>query len=137
MLDTSTFLLELYVMCDDFCQSGPKRAPRPGTVPSLSGSEVVTLCVFSQWRQFASERDFHLWAQRHLRGLFPTLPCQEQFNRLTRQHHALVVEFWAHLTRQLLSGAKAHPGATGYFEALDATGVATRHVSRRGAALAG
>ena len=80
-------------MCDDFCQSLPPRPPRPGTRASLSPSEVVTRCVFSQWRNFASERDFHRWAQRHLRGLFPALPCAAQFNRLTRAHHDTLVLF--------------------------------------------
>lgn len=60
MLDTHTFLMELYVMVDDFCQQAPKAEIRPSPVPSLSRSEVVTLGLFSQWQRFRSERDFYL-----------------------------------------------------------------------------
>jgi hypothetical protein len=127
MLDTNTFLTELYVMADDFCKTLPAPAPTPGANPSLSRSEVLTLCVFGQWRHFACERDFYRWALRHLRPYFPSLPHLSQFNRLQRACYAELVEFWQHLTHSL------HPQDTqGYYEALDATAVAIRHVSRRG-----
>ena len=127
MLDTDTFLTELYVMCDDFCKTQPAPAPAPGPCASLSCSEVLTLCIFGQWRNFASERDFYRYAQRHLCPAFPTLPDRAQFNRLERACYGDLVAFWQHLTHQL------KPTDTrGYYEDLDATGVATRHVSRRG-----
>jgi len=127
MLDTATFLTELYVMADDFCKSRPLPAPTPGVAPSLSCAEVLTLSIFGQWRHFASERDFYRWANRHLRSYFPALPDRSQFNRLERACYEELVAFWQHLTLQLQPD-----DATSYYEALDATGVATRHVSRRG-----
>lgn len=127
MLDTNTFLTQLYVMSDEFCKTRPRPQPVPGSEPSLSRSEVLTLCIFGQWRNFASERDFYRFAQRHLRPYFPNLPHLSQFNRLQRACYAELVAFWQHLTQHLRPGDTA-----GYYEALDATAVATRHVSRRG-----
>jgi hypothetical protein len=127
MLDTDTFLTQLYVMTDDFCKSQLPPAVQPGPEASLSRSEVLTLAVFGQWRHFASERDFYRWALRHLRPAFPTLPDRSQFNRLLRQHYPSLVAFWSHLTRPLRPADTA-----GYYEALDATAVPVRHVSRRG-----
>ena len=127
MLDTATFLTQLYVMCDDFAKTHLPLEVQPGPAASLTRSEVLTLAIFGQWRNFASERDFYRWAQRHLRGAFPTLPHRSQFNRLLRRHYSSLVAFWQHLTRQL---RPAH--STDYYEALDATAVPTRHVSRRG-----
>lgn len=138
MLDTDTFLTELYVMADDFCKSRPQPARTPGVSPSLCCSEVITLSVFGQWGHFTSERAFYRWAQRHLRTHFPKLPNRSQFNRLQRACYGEMVAFWQHLTLQLRpeiksdAGAAAGDGAGGYYEALDATAVATRHVSRRG-----
>jgi hypothetical protein len=127
MLDTNTFLTLLYAMSDDFCKTRPRPQPTPGAQPSLSQAEVLTLCIFSQWRNFASERDFYRFAGRHLRPYFPDLPHLSQFNRLQRACYPELVAFWQYLTQQL----RPHD-TTGYYEALDATAVATRHVSRRG-----
>jgi hypothetical protein len=56
MFDPHTFLMELYVMVDDFCQHNWQTPVHPGPAPSLSCSEVVTLGLFSQWQRFRSER---------------------------------------------------------------------------------
>lgn len=140
MLDTTTFVTELYVMCDDFCKTLPPRPARPGPLPSLSVSEVITLSIFGQWRTFASERDFYRFAQRRLHKEFPNLPNRSQFSRLQREYYLELVAFWQHLTNQLTTpnstnaNANANDCAADEFcyEALDATAVATRHVSRRG-----
>jgi hypothetical protein len=111
---------------DDFCKSLPVIA-RPGPIASLSRSEVLTLAVFGQWRHFSSERSFYRWAQRHLHSTFPTMPDQSQFNRLQRLHYLDLVAFWQHITHAL------RPDDTSlYYEAMDATAVATRYVRRRG-----
>lgn len=127
MLDTDTFLTQLYVMIDDFDKAHLPPLVQPGMDASLTRAEVLTLAIFGQWRNFASERDFYRWALRHLRPAFPGLPDRSQFNRQLRQHYPSLVAFWSDLTRQL------RPlDTTGYYEALDATAVPTRHVKRRG-----
>ena len=68
MLDTDTFLTQLYAMIDDFNKTHLPPPVQPGPDASLSRSEVLTLTIFGQWRHFASERDFYRWAQRHLRA---------------------------------------------------------------------
>lgn len=69
MLTPDTFLLTLYVLVDDFCKAHlPAAEIRPGPAASLSRSEVVTLAVFSQFRQFKSERAFCRYATRCPRG---------------------------------------------------------------------
>ena len=126
MVDTDTFLTALYVMVDDFCKSRlPARCPA-GPKPSLTGSEVVTLVVFSQWDRFRSERDFYRYAVSRLRPAFPTLPRRRQFNRLTRRCYSTLAAFSHHLT-DLLQGQRC------LYEALDSSGVPARSAKRRGA----
>jgi hypothetical protein len=98
MIDVDTDVSILYVMIDDFCQSHHcSEARHPGPAAALSCSEVVTLALFGQWAQFASERAFYRYAERHLRTAFPTLPDRSQFNRMPRQHQAVVVAFGLYL----------------------------------------
>ena len=125
-MDHETFLTTLYVMIDDFCQSqGFDEKHRPGPVASLSCSEVVTLAVFGQWGQFPSERAFYRYAVSHLRPAFPTLPDREQFNRLQRQHRAVIVAFSLYLVDQMQAQRCL-------YEALDSSGIPTRDAKRRG-----
>jgi hypothetical protein len=112
MLDVDTFLTTLYVMVDDFCQSRPRKVRRPGPDASLSDSEVVTLAVFARFSRFASERDFHRYAESNLRSAFPTLPDRSQFNRHVRSLARLLEEVALHLAE--LMGARECP-----YEALD------------------
>lgn len=125
MLDPETFLTELYVLVDEFGKAaGP---PRPGPAPALHPSEVLTLALFGQWAQFASESAFYRYARRHLRPLFPRLPSRPQFNRLVRRHGAALTAFALRLGQALAAdGDRAS-------EALDGTGVRTRNAKRRGA----
>ncbi|MFL5801984.1 MAG: hypothetical protein ACJ8CR_09620 [Roseiflexaceae bacterium] len=87
MLDLDTFLTTLYVLVDDSIKSQPTTPPRPGQQPHLTESEVVTLALLAQWKQFASERAFVRYAVRHLRKAFPTMPHRTQLNRLLRDAH--------------------------------------------------
>jgi hypothetical protein len=125
MLDTDTFLTQLYCTVDDFCQSQLAPEPRLGHPPSLSRSEVVTLAVFSQWFQFGSERGFYRFARRQLRRAFPHLPDRAQFNRLVRQQRPTLIAFFLDLAASL----QPQPAS---YEALDATAVPTRDRRRRG-----
>lgn len=126
MVDIDTFLTILYVMVDDFCKAHLlPEASQPGPAPSLSRSEVLSLALFGQWQNFGSERGFYRYAQRRLRGAFPTLPAREQFNRLLRHHYDALVVFFLYLVHLL--EAQQSP-----YEALDTTAVPTRAVKRRG-----
>lgn len=126
MLDPETFLTELYVVVDELCKTLPPPAARPGPVPALDQSEVVTLALFSQWAEFPSERAFCRYAQRHLRPLFPTLPDRAQFNRSLRAHREAITAAAQALGRALAVG----DGRA--FEVIDGTGVRTRNAKRRG-----
>src|SRR5579885_1005044 len=125
MYDVDTFLTILYVTVDDFGKSQLAAAPRPGPAAALSPSEVITLALFSQWRQFESERAFYRYAARHLRAAFPTLPDRSQFNRLVRTHHDAIVAV------ALALGWQASLPSAGY-EVLDSMGVPVRNAKRRG-----
>jgi hypothetical protein len=126
MLDPETFLVELYVLVDEFCKTQLAPVVHPGPAASLDRSEVLTLALFSQWRQFPSEAAFYRWATKHLRPLFPTLPSRPQFNRLVRGAREAITAFAQFLGRDVAGEDQA-------FEALDGTGVRTRNAKRRGA----
>ncbi len=85
-MDLDSFLVSLYVFVDDWWQarhhsSTPRRPGRPAL---LADSEVLTLAILAQWPRFRSERDFWRFASAHLRGYFPALCGQGQFNRRVR-----------------------------------------------------
>ena len=126
MLDWETFLITLYVMVDDFCQSQPtKRSPGPKA--SLSASEVLTLAIFARWSRFANERDFYRYATGHLTDAFPTLPDRSQFNRLVRSHVGLIEDLCMHLA-VTLDARESHA-----YEAVDTSAMPVRDAKRRGA----
>ena len=84
-MDLDSFLVSLYVLVDDWWQAGQGRAPRrPGRPALLTDPEVLTLAILAQWPRFRSERDFWRFASSHLRGYFPHLCSQGQFNRRAR-----------------------------------------------------
>jgi hypothetical protein len=125
MVDPLTFLTQLYVMVDDFCQSQLPPERHPGPDGALCRSEVVTLALFAQWSRFASERDFYRYATRHLRPAFPALPDRSQFNRACARQQTALVAFLLSLAQQLGAGTSTH-------EILDSLAVATRKIGRRG-----
>lgn len=124
MVDPDTFLTALYVTVDE-CMQDVRLPPQPGPAARLSPSEVVTLALFGQWRQFGTERGFYRWAVAHLRGAFPTLPARSQYNRLLRRYHDAIVAVGQRLAAWLDAPCCA-------YEALDTTGVAVRNAKRRG-----
>ncbi len=91
MVDIDTFLTTLYVLVDDSIKAPPPTAPHPDPLASLSESEVVTLAMLRQWKQFPSERLFVRYAHTHLRSAFPTMPDRSQVNRLIRAAHDRIV----------------------------------------------
>ena len=77
MVDTDTFLTVLYVMADAFCKCQSRPEVSPGLRASLTGSEVVTLVIFSQWGRFRSERDFYTLCRQPTSVSFPDAPPPE------------------------------------------------------------
>ena len=125
-MDVDTFLTILYTMADDFLKKNlPRERTKPGPKPSLSCSEVVTLITFAQFWKFRSERDFYRYAERNLKGAFPSLPSRPQFNRLVRRNQQAIITFFLYLVKLLK--ARMAP-----YEVLDTTGVPLRNVKRRG-----
>lgn len=125
MLDIDTFLTTLYVMVDDVCKDCLAEEHRPGPPAALTRSEVLTVAIVSQWQPWGSERGLYRYAQRHLRGAFPTLPARSHCNRLLRQHQAALVECFLWWVQHLQAPRCA-------FEARDATAAPTRDAKRRG-----
>lgn len=125
MSDWETFLVELYVVIDEFCKEEGPAPARPGPLPSLCPSEVLTLALVSQWARFRSERDFYRFADQRLRPYFPCLPSRPQLNRLFRQHQPPLTRFALWLAARL--GTEGAP-----YEVLDGTAVPTRNAKRRG-----
>ena len=126
MLDPETFLVELYVLADEFCKDALCLVRSHGPAAALAPAEIVTLALFSQWQEFPSEAAFYRWASKHLRPLFPTLPSRPQFNRQVRQATAAITGFALHLGHGLAS-------VEGAYEVIDGTGLRVRNVKRRGA----
>jgi hypothetical protein len=125
MVDPLTFLTQLYVMVDDFCQSHLTLERHTGPDPALTRSEVVTLALFAQWSEFPSERAFYRYASRHLQTAFPQLPDRTQFNRACARQADALVAFVLFLAQQLGAPTSTH-------EVIDSLAVATRNVKRRG-----
>jgi hypothetical protein len=123
MVEVDAFLTALYVTVGDFCQSHPRERQRHGPDASLSESEVITLAIFSR---FASERDFHRYAESNLGDAFPSLPERSQLNRRVRSLAGLVEEVALHLAEA--AGTRGCP-----FEALDSAAMPVRDAKRRGA----
>ncbi len=115
-MDLDSFLVSLYVFVDDWWQarhhaSTPRRPGRPAL---LADSEVLTLAILAQWPRFRSERDFWRFANAHLRGYFPALCGQGQFNRRVR---ALEPELRA--LQRAFAGELCEPSAV--YRVLDTT----------------
>ena len=88
-MDLDSFLTSLYVSVDDWWQTHYLPTARKlGRPALLADSEVLTLAILAQWPRFRSERDFWRFASAHLRGYFPNLCSQSQFNRRARDLEA-------------------------------------------------
>jgi hypothetical protein len=125
-MDLETFRTTRYVMIDDVCQmQWHEEKPKPGPLPSLSRSEVITLALFGQWVQFPSERAFSRDAEDHLRPVFPQLPHRSQFHRLQRTSRTEITAFALLVVQEL----RAHNTAS---EVLESTAAVTRDAKRRG-----
>ena len=123
-MDPDTFLTTLYVLVDECCRA-IAAARRRGPEPALTRSEAVTLALFSQWRRFASERDFYRYADQQLRGAFPRLPHRTQLNRQIRRERDAIVAVGHALADRMDARAVE-------YEVLDGTAAPVRNIKRGG-----
>ncbi len=108
-MDLETFLASLYALVDDWRRAEhPSAARKPGRPPRLSDGEVLTLAVLSQWPRFRSERDFWRFADAHLRGHFPNLLSQSQFNRRVRTLEPELRALQRDLSRELADDSEVY-----------------------------
>jgi hypothetical protein len=109
-VDLETFLASLYALVDDWwrAEHPPATRRQPGRPPRLSDGEVLTLAVLSQWPRFRSERDFWRFADAHLRGPFPNLLLQSQFNRRVRALEPEMRALQGDLSRKLADGSEVY-----------------------------
>lgn len=84
-VDLDTFLVAVYTEVDTLYQTGiaPGIPVRPGPLPKMVDSEVLTLMLVGQWRG-SSERGLLRYADAHLSAYFPVLLSQSAFNRRAR-----------------------------------------------------
>lgn len=77
------FCLWMYVMVDDIWQQIEPLFKRPGPAPACSDSELLTMALVGECRQWDEETTLLSQWSEH-RDLFPTIPTQSRFNRRRR-----------------------------------------------------
>jgi len=109
-MDLDSFLVSLYVLTENWWKdTHSSDATRGVGRPSLiSEAEVLTLAILAQWPRFRSERDFFRFAEAHLRGYFPTLPSQSQFNRRVRALEGEMRSLQLHLATELADASAVY-----------------------------
>src|SRR5258707_2372105 len=84
MIETfDDFCLWMYVMVDDIWQQIEPLFKRPGPCGECSDSELLTLALVGECREWATETTM-LSQWREHRNLFPHIPSQSRFNRRRR-----------------------------------------------------
>lgn len=91
--DLDTLVTALYVEIDDLIGRPAGRGRRP----LLSPAELVCLAVMQVLLRFPSERHWLRYARKHLRGMFPYLPCQDGYNKRMRKAGPLLAKVMRHL----------------------------------------
>lgn len=99
MIDAPTLLTTIYVLVDDWYRDYGKRlVPRlPGSQPSFSHSEMLTLMLAMDYFPYPGEQQFLGFVRANYLSLFPNLLDQSQFNRRARRLEGLLEElrrFW-------------------------------------------
>src|SRR5437762_1209834 len=87
MLDKATVLTTIYTIVDDVMKGSAviqEILNRPGPVPSLSDSEVVTLVLYQELIGEPREDHFFRLHQEQLRPYFPGLNERSRYNRRKR-----------------------------------------------------
>src|SRR5215208_4885547 len=108
-MDLEDPLVSIYVLVDERwqrkCPPTPRKLGRP---LSLSHSEVLTLAILAQWPRFRSERDFHRFADAHLRPYFPNLLSHGQLNRRIRALEPKLKAFQRDLAETLADDSEVY-----------------------------
>src|SRR5215211_7178448 len=74
-MDLDSFLVSLYVLTENWWKATHAPADaRVGRPSLISDPEILTLAILAQWPRFRSERDFHRFAEAHLREYSPRSP---------------------------------------------------------------
>ncbi len=108
-MDLDSFLVSLYVLTEDWWKAAHSPdAPAVGRPSLISDPEILTLAILAQWPRFRSERDFFRFANAHLRGYFPTLCSQSQFNRRVRALEGELRLLQSHLAGELADASAVY-----------------------------
>lgn len=101
--DLDTFLTVVYCTIDELYQAqfAAAKPSRPGKVPALSDSEVLTLLLLAQWHPSRSERWVGRYAAAHWRAYFPHLLDQRSFNRRARDLHGVLAALGPAIAAQM------------------------------------
>lgn len=101
--DLDTLLTALYVDLEDrvLPALGWSRDHRRGRKPRLSDAELICLAVAQHLLGFASERRWIRYAHKHLRAMFPDMPCQSGYGKRLRAQGGLVSAVITELARDV------------------------------------
>jgi len=80
MLDIATVLTTMFTYIDDFDKSRLKPA-KPGPVPKMSDSELITIALFCELSGKSSEYEQIRYVEQWLREFFPHLIDRSRYNR--------------------------------------------------------
>ena len=105
-LDLEALVVAAYVFADEY----PVPA-RPGPLAKIADAELVALAVCQAAMGLSSDRQFLGLVDYRLRGWFPHLPSQSQYNRRLRSLTGLLSVVQQHLARLLdVGGARLADG---------------------------
>ena len=94
MLDKATVLTTIYTIVDDAMKGSAviqEILKRPGPVPSLSDSEVVTIALYQELIGEPREDHFFRLHQEQLRPYFPGLNERSRYNRRKRDLWSVIL----------------------------------------------
>jgi hypothetical protein len=94
MLEKATVLTTIYTIVDDAMKGSAviqKIVNRPGTVPNLSDSEVVTIALYQELIGEPREDHFFRLHQEQLRAYFPGLNERSRYNRRKRDLWSVIL----------------------------------------------
>lgn len=85
-IDIETILTIIYVRVDDWYQAKGQSLlkGKPGSKPTFSDSEMITLMLAEDFIPYPGEQQFVGYIRANYRALFPKMVDQSQFNRRAR-----------------------------------------------------